>query len=264
MALTAWPAGAAPDDEIESSATSLWENTLDALPRAAVAIVVLLAMAVTFPSVKPVDVLAGLGFFSVAVGFAFQDILENTLAGVLLLFRQPFRSGDQVEVLEQAGTVAGITIRETQITTFDGELVIIPNRDVYKNVILVSTHQEQRRQHFAVGIAYHNDAAEATRVIHDALRDVDGISVDPGPYARVRQLGVSTVDIDAFFWSDPRRFDGLVTLDLAVKSVKRALEEHEIEMPADIIALQATPSFSAALRGSEEITPGGNLRTPPT
>jgi len=140
MALTAWPAGAAPDDEIESSATSLWENTLDALPLL-LAVVVLLAMAVTFPSVKPVDVLAGLGFFSVAVGFAFQDILENTLAGVLLLFRQPFRSGDQV---------------------------------------------------------------------------------------------------------------------------KRALEKHEIEMPADIIALQATPSFSAALRGSEEITPGGNLRTPPT
>lgn len=226
------------------------------------AVIVLLALAVTFPSVKPVDVLAGLGFFSVAVGFAFQDILENTLAGVLLLFRQPFQSGDQVEVLDRAGTVAGITIRETQITTFDGELVIIPNRDVYKNVILVSTHAEQRRQHFTVGIAYDNDAAEATEVITRALRTVDGVSHDPEPYARVQELGVSTVDIDAYFWSDPRRFDGLLTLDRAIKSVKRALEEHGIEMPADIIALQATPSFRAALNGSDGITPGGNLRTP--
>ncbi|MGI8575364.1 MAG: mechanosensitive ion channel family protein, partial [Egibacteraceae bacterium] len=60
---------------------------------------VLLALAVTFPSVKPVDVLAGLGFFSVALGFAFQDILQNLLAGVLLLFRDPFAAGDQIQVL---------------------------------------------------------------------------------------------------------------------------------------------------------------------
>lgn len=81
----------------------------------------LVALAVTFPSVKPIDLLAGLGFFSIAVGFAFQDILENTLAGVLLLFRQPFRSGDQIDVVERSGTVTEINIRETRITTFDGD-----------------------------------------------------------------------------------------------------------------------------------------------
>src|SRR5680860_1023983 len=76
---------------------------------------VMVATAVAFPSVKPVDILAGLGFFSVAVGFAFQDILENTLSGILLLFRQPFESGDQIMVQEQTGTVEAITIRETRI-----------------------------------------------------------------------------------------------------------------------------------------------------
>lgn len=104
-------------------------------------IVILLAIAVTFPSVKPVDLLAGLGFFSVALGFAFQDILENTLSGILLLFRQPFRSGDQITVMDRSGTVEGITIRETRLTTYDGELVVIPNRDVYKNVIDVHTRR---------------------------------------------------------------------------------------------------------------------------
>lgn len=63
-----------------------------------------------------------------------EGSLSRTLAGVLLLFRQPFQSGDQIEVLEQSGTVQGITIRETQIKTFDGKLVIIPNRDVYKSL----------------------------------------------------------------------------------------------------------------------------------
>jgi len=298
----------ATDDEIEASAQSLWDASVDALPRVAVAagivlvgwvisrglrwvlrrwvmrsqtpsfaqvmskvggwlflaVVVLLALAVTFPSVRPVDVLAGLGFFSVAVGFAFQDILENTLAGMLLLFRQPFRSGDQIEVLGRTGTVDGITIRETRITTFDGELLIIPNRDVYKNVILVSTHHDLRRRRFTVGIAYDNDADEATATIVDALEHVDGISDVPAPYALVRELGVSTVDIDAYFWSDPRRHDGIVTLDRAIKAVKTALESHGIEMPADIVALQATPSFRAALQDSGEITPGGNLRRQPS
>ena len=295
---------AAPTEEISSSARSLWESLLDALPRLGVALVIvfigwclgrgvrwamrtrlqrsrtpsfanviskltswvvviisaLLAVAVTFPSVKPVDLLAGLGFFSVAVGFAFQDILENTLAGVLLLFRQPFRSGDQIEVVDQAGTVTEINIRETRITTFDGESVIIPNRDVYKNVIRVHTHHEFHRLQFDVGIAYDNDAGRATRAVIEALRAADGVEHDPPPEALVYELGVSTVNIRAMFWSDSRRHQSIVVLDAAIKAVKSRLDGDGIEMPANIVALQATPSFRAALYGDTALTPAGNLR----
>lgn len=221
---------------------------------------VLTAMTVTFPSVKPVDLLAGLGFFSVAIGFAFQDILENTLSGVLLLFRQPFESGDQIEVQEQAGTVQAITIRETRLKTFDGQLVVIPNRDVYKNVIRVQTHYGDRRLSFTVGIAYENDAQAATELITAALATVDGAAAAPPPDALIAELGVSTVDIEARFWSDPRQHESLVILDRAIKVVKLRLDEEGIEMPADIVALQATPSFRAALQGDGEVTPGGGVR----
>ena len=293
-----------PDEEIAQSASSLWDTTLDAVPRVAVAlavvaagwlvarllrwvllrvfgrkrtpsfsqvmskvlswlflgVVVLLAVAVTFPSVKPVDVLAGLGFFSVAVGFAFQDILENTLAGVLLLFRQPFRSGDQIKVFDLAGTVKEINIRETQITTFDGELAIVPNRDVYKNVIVVSTYHPQRRLRFDVGIAYENDAGDATRIIHDTLLDVPGVAHEPAPHALVDELAVSTVNIAVRFWTGSRQADTLGVMDAAIRHVKDALERHGIEMPADIVALQATPSLTAALHNRGDITPGGQVR----
>ena len=222
-------------------------------------VVILLAVAVTFPSVKPVDVLAGLGFFSVAVGFAFQDILENSLAGVLLLFRQPFRSGDQIEVVSQSGTVQGINIRETRIMTFDGQLVIIPNRDVYKNVILVNTFHQHRRQQFSVGIAYENDAQRATEVIAEALRTVPGIEHDPPPQALVDKLDVSTVNIRALLWTDSGRASSIVVVDDAIKSVKRALDAAGIEMPSDIVALQATPSFKAALNNDADVTPGGQI-----
>ena len=226
-------------------------------------LVILIAIAITFPSVKPVDLLAGLGFFSVAVGFAFQDILENTLSGILLLFRQPFRSGDQITVMDRSGTVQGITIRETKLTTYDGELVVIPNRDVYKNVINVHTHHEDHRLEFAVGIAYENDPAEAIEVIHGALARVDHVRAEPEPLAIVTELGVSTVDITVYFWTDAHRLASLTTRDAAIREVKQALDQAGIEMPAEIIALQATPSFRAALSGDQEITPGGGVRSTP-
>jgi small conductance mechanosensitive channel len=224
-------------------------------------LVVLVAVAITFPSVKPVDLLAGLGFFSVAVGFAFQDILENTLSGILLLFRQPFRSGDQITVMERSGTVQGITIRETQLVTYDGELVVIPNRDVYKNVIDVHTHHDVHRVSFQVGIAYENDPDEAVDVIDAALGRVAGVRSEPPPSAIVSELGVSTVDITVYFWTDARRLDSLTARDSAIREVKAALDRAGIEMPAEIVALQATPSFRAALTGEREVTPGGGVRS---
>lgn len=223
-------------------------------------IAVLSATAAAFPSVKPVDLLAGLGFFSVAVGFAFQDILENTLSGVLLLFRQPFESGDQIEVQGQTGTVQAITIRETRIKTFDGQLVLIPNRDVYKSVIRVQTHFDNRRLSFIAGIAFENDAREACRLIAETLSNVDGVASEPPAEALILELGVSTVNIEARFWGGPGQHEGRVLLDEAIKTVKEALEEAGIEMPADIIALQATPSFKAAMQNEQDVTPGGGVK----
>ena len=293
-----------PIDDVSESATDLWQNSLDALPRigVAVAIVVigwgvsrlvrailrrvldpnhttsfanvmsklggwlvlflfaLAATATAFPSVKPVDLLAGLGFFSVAVGFAFQDILENTLAGVLLLFRQPFRSGDQIEVDDKAGTVEAITIRETRIKTYDGQLILIPNRDVYKSAIRIQTHYDDRRIAFVAGVAYESDAEEACRIITDSLAEVDGIAAQPAPEALVNELGVSTVNIEARFWCGPQQHEARLVLDRAIKAVKRALDDAGIEMPADIIALQATPSFKASLHNDAILTPGGSIR----
>ena len=223
---------------------------------------VLAGVAIAFPSVQPVDLLAGLGFFSLALGFAFQDILENTLSGMLMLFRQPFAGGDQIEVQGHTGTVEAITIRETRIKTFDGQLILIPNRDVYKNVIRVQTHFERRRIAFVVGIAYENDPAEAAEVIVAALGRVEGVETEPAPEALIQSLGVSTVDLEARFWTASPQHGSRIVLHRAIDAVKTALDGAGIEMPADIVALQATPSFRAALQGDAEITPGGSVRSP--
>lgn len=281
--MVALVAAADPEEEIAESASSLWDSTLDALPRIGVAagviaagwvfsravryvsrrvfarrasrsfaqvmskvigwivliVVVLAALAITFPSIRPVDLLAGVGFFSVAIGFAFQDILENTLAGILLIFRQPFRSGDQVEVQDQVGVVELITIRETRITTFDGELVIIPNRDVYKSVIRVQTANAIVRSDFVVGIAFEADPTDAARIIETTLRGVEGVSKHPPPSALVEELGVSTVNLRVFIWTDSVQWDRLVSLDRAIRATKAALDRAGIDMPVPILAVRS-------------------------
>jgi len=157
-------------------------------------------------------------------------------------------------------TVTEIKIRETRITAFDGESVIIPNRDVYKNVILVNTHHDTHRLHFDIGIACDNDAEQAARAIIEALSAVPGVEHDPSAEALVHQLGVSTVNIRALLWSDSRRHESITVLDAAIKAVKTRLDRDGIEMPANIVALRATPSFRAALHGDARLTPAGNLR----
>ncbi|MFP5319834.1 MAG: mechanosensitive ion channel family protein [Acidimicrobiia bacterium] len=218
----------------------------------------LLAVTIVFPSVRPVDVLTGAGVLTIAAGFAFQDILQNMLAGVLLLFRQPFRGGDQITVGEATGTVEEINIRETVITTYDGRRILVPNAKVYTDVIHVQTAHPTTRSSFRVGIAYEADMALARRIAVEAVVRVPGVASEPPPEALFVKLDSSTVDLDVWFWSSPHQLEMRRTLDRAIEAVKTAFDEHSIEMPSQVVALQATSSLAVALRGGE-VTPGGGV-----
>ena len=121
----------------------------------------LAACVVFFPSFKPGDIIAGLGITSVAIGFAFKDILQNFFAGILLLWRRPFKVGDQIKVNNFEGTVEEINMRSTRLKTDDGERAILPNGDVYTSSILVRTAYPKRRLKFVVGIGYPDSIEEA-------------------------------------------------------------------------------------------------------
>lgn len=144
---------------------------------------VLLAATIVFPSVRPVDVLSGAGVLTIAAGFAFQDILQNLLAGILLLFRQPFRGGDQIKIGDMIGTVEEINIRETVLATFDGRRILIPNAKVYTGEIQVQTAHRHSRSSFTVGVAYETDLATARMVAVEAVGGVEGVLAEPAPEA---------------------------------------------------------------------------------
>ena len=184
-----------------------------------------------FPSVKPADVLATLGIGSVAIGFAFKDILQNWLSGLLILYRQPFRSGDQIKSGEFEGTVERIEARATLIKTYDGQRVVIPNSDIYTRAVMVRTAFPERRSEYDVGIGYGDDVEEACRVILDAMRQVEGVESDPAPEAFAWALDASSVNIKVRWWSDSQRASVVHVQGRVLSAVKRALSEAGIDLP---------------------------------
>jgi small-conductance mechanosensitive channel len=192
---------------------------------------VLIAAVVVFPSVKPADVLAFLGLGSVAVGFAFKDIFQNFMAGLLILFRRPFRLGDQIRSGELEGTVEDINLRATIIKTYDGERVIIPNSDVYSRPVLVRTAYGMRRSRFVVGIGYGDDIDQAKHAILAGLEDLPGVLEEPAPWLRTVELAPSSVNLEVFYWTKAQQHEVLRVSDAVATTIKYALDEAGIDMP---------------------------------
>jgi len=213
-------------------------------------LLVLAGIAVAFPSVQPVDALGGLGIISIAAGIAFQDVLSNLFAGVLILLREPFRSGDQIAVGDVRGTVEEVTLRETVVKTFDGRRVLIPNSIVHGGVVTVQTGYEAVRTSIVVGVAYGADLARARATGLEAMHDLPQVLDDPAPQALISNLGSSTIDIELRFWSGARQLETREAQDAVIEAVVGAYTAAGIEMPADITVLEAGPSFRAALEAS--------------
>ncbi len=193
----------------------------------------LLGLTVVIPSLRPGDLLAGLGIGSVAIGFAFKDILQNWLAGLLILFQRPFRVGDQIVVNGYEGTVEWIETRATIIAQYDGRRALIPNAEVYSNAVTVNTARPTRRSHYDVGIGYGDDIGAARAAILAAIGTVDGVEADPAPEVLVWELAASTVDLRVRWWTNSMRTDVVHVQAAVLEGVKHALDEAGIDMPFD-------------------------------
>lgn len=189
------------------------------------------AAVIIFPTFQPGDLITGLGITSVAIGFAFKDVLQNFFAGVLILWRQPFIVGDQIRVKDYEGTVVEITVRSTRLRTYDGELAVIPNGDVYTSAILVRTAYAHRRVRFTVGIGYSDSIEEAREAIQRVLRQTDGVVDDPPPLVFVAQLAPSSVNFNVYFWVNSQQAAVLKVSDRVATGIKLALDDAKIDMP---------------------------------
>ena len=191
----------------------------------------LIAATIIFPSIKPSDVLGALGVGSVAIGFAFKDILQNWFAGLLLLIREPFKRGDQIVIAGYEGTVEHIRARATTIKTYDGRRVVIPNSDIYTQPVTVNTAYPTVRSSYDVSIGYGDDIEAARCVILDALDGLEGISHDPAPEVIPWDLAGSSVNLRVRWWTESSRIKVVLARGRVIAAVRDALTRAQIDMP---------------------------------
>jgi len=191
----------------------------------------LIALVIVFPGFSPGDLITALGISGVAIGFAFKDILQNFLAGILILLTEPFRVGDQIITGDFEGTVEEIQTRATFIKTYDGRRVVIPNADLFTDKVTVNTAFEHRRSQYDAGIGYGDDIGRARELILEAVRSVEGVLTRPEPDVLVVELADSTINLRARWWSHPTRIDVLQVQDRVLEAIKMRLTHEGIDLP---------------------------------
>jgi small conductance mechanosensitive channel len=177
---------------------------------------------------------AGLGLVGFTLGFAFQDIAKNLMAGILIVIQQPFEIGEAIEVSDYSGTVTDVDIRATTIKTWDGQKVILPNAQVYTSPITNYSGYAARRITLALGVGYEEDLANAQQVFLGAIQKVEGVLADPEPAIYCKGLGSSAVEMTAYFWMDQTESSLFVVTSEAVKALKEAATREGINLPYPI------------------------------
>ena len=194
---------------------------------------ILVALTVIFPSITPASLIAGLGLTSLALGFAFKDIVENFIAGVLILWRFPIEIGDYIEVEGITGKVERINIRMTELRQVDGDLVLIPNAKLFTEPVTNFTNWQDRRVTVICGIAYDEDVGAARKVIENAVKACETVRRSAARPVQIfaQEFADSSINFEVTWWTGSKPVDIRKSKDEVVEAVKAALDNAGIEIP---------------------------------
>ncbi|MFC5051938.1 mechanosensitive ion channel domain-containing protein [Rubritalea spongiae] len=198
-------------------------------------------------------IIGAAGLVGIALGFAFKNIVENYLAGVLLSTRNPFEIGDSVEIDGNTGKVALLTARDTVLVTLDGNHLRIPNAVVMNSVLTNFTRNPLRRFDFYVGVSTDFDLDKVKRIAMDILKENPAVLEDPSPMVVVDNLGDSSVMIRLFGWVNQTNHDFLKSKSESIRLVKEAFDDAGIEMPEPIyrVHLRESPATISSSKKEE-------------
>ena len=177
------------------------------------------------------SLIAGLVVAGFTLGFALQDVAKNFIAGILLLLQQPFALGDAIEVGGFSGTVKTISLRSTEIITFDGLHVIIPNGEVFVSTITNYSKATKRRIELKLGVAYESNLQQVIERAIAAVQDLPGMLRDPAPFVVFDNFGESAILLSLFYWIDMEAADYGTTKNLGMEKVLQAFQQEGIQMP---------------------------------
>ena len=191
----------------------------------------LVAGVTVFPSLRVGDILALLGLGSVAIGVVFQDLGKNLVAGILLLLQEPFHINDQVVVNDYEGTIEEIGFRATQILTYQGERVLLPNSMLFSQPVKVCTARPYRRTDLSIGVDYSTSLSKASQILLETLTQVEGVLSDPAPIVDIAKFGDSSIELIVRYWTLARQIDILRTKTRVLIALKQTMDESGIIIP---------------------------------
>ena len=211
------------------------------------------------------SLLAGAGIITLALGFAFQDIAANLMAGIYLSVQRPFRPGHIIETKDFFGVVKRIHLRWTELRTQQGQVVLIPNKQVFENPIMNYSSTGERRVDLRLGVSYGDDLEKARQIAIQAVQEVSTRLPDKDVEFFYEEFGESSINFVVRFWIEfQRQPDFLAAQSEAIQRIKRAFDENGITIPFPIRTLDFAKvggeTFSQVL---EEVgaTPDGRARS---
>lgn len=206
--------------------------------------------------VQTTSVVAVIGAAGLAIGLALQGTLSNVAAGVMLILFRPIKLGDFVEVGGEMGTVKAITLNFTELADLSNVQVIIPNSEVWGNVITNYSTNDMRRAEWSFGVGYGVNLADAERIIRDTIMADERSKSDPEPFIQVNNLGASSVDFLVRVWVEASEYFAYQA-DMK-RAVKEALDAGDIDIPFPTRTIVRAEADSG---DTEESTQNGAART---
>lgn len=178
------------------------------------------------------SILAGAGIIGLALAFAFQDIAANFISGVFISFRRPISVGHIVKVKDYMGKVEEINMRDTKLRTFQGQMVIIPNKDVYQNPIENFSLLGKRRYDITIGVSYGDDLEKVKEITLNTVADLPGLSEDDKTTMFYNEFAGSTINFVLRLWvKSPEQADYLQVGSEAIVRIKKAFDSNNIMLP---------------------------------
>lgn len=184
------------------------------------------------------SLLAGAGIVGLAIGFAFQDMTENLIAGIAMGIRKPFKAGDVIETDNVFGSVHSINLRNTLVESFYGQLILVPNKILFRNVLRNYSTLGVRRIEVPVGISYADDIEKASEVIVDKINQFDFVIRKNETAVYAEGFGDSSINLLVWFWIKyPGEPDFMTVRHKGIVAVKQALDAADISIPFPIRTL---------------------------
>lgn len=183
------------------------------------------------------SILAGAGIIGLALAFAFQDIAANVMSGIVISIRRPLRIGDIVKVKDHMGVIVEINLRDSVIKTFQGQMVIIPNKDLLQNPIENYSLMGKRRMDLTVGVSYGEDLERVRDITLKAVADIEGTTDDEITFF-YQEFGDSSINFDIRIWvNTAEQVEFLQVKSDAVMRIKKAFDNNNITIPFPIRTL---------------------------